>query len=855
MGDVYLALDTRLGRHVALKFLSYEGTADYSMLYRLQQEARTASALNHPNIVTVYEIGELDGEPFIASEFIDGATLRTAMQRKAIDVSGAIDVAIQVASALVAAHSAGVVHRDLKPGNIMVRPDGYVKVIDFGLAKQIRKAAGPLGSDLTTQTGSVMGTVDYMSPEQARGGKVDHRTDIWSLGVVLYEMVAQRRPFGGQTDSHIIVSILDTPLPPLPEDRPVPAGLSHILECALAKEPAQRYASASEMLRDLQQISPGSRSGSAIGIGAFDRGSPVLARRIFAIAGGVLVCIALLLAWRWARRGPEWFQIGSVRQLTFNERTLVATISPDGNYLAFVVGEAGGEQTLFLKQIDSSTEEVKIPARRIDYVGLTFSLDSKYLYETEKDESMTGRLYAIPILGSRPSVPLVEDIDGPVSFSPNADQFAFVRFRHIQHAGKEETTTAIFISSADGFEKRQLISLSEPTYECIAWSARGDHIAAILFPNLPGRSGSPTLDLIDRKGHETRKPLPDWRVVGRPFWTPDSKTLILPAANRAQADNQLQLRQVAVDSGLVHDITVGLTGYKAASLARNGAEIAATKLESSASVWVSRPDDFTRGRTFFAEADLRPSLAWSDQNHLVVNSQRSGYPNLWLLDMRAQGGSSLTNEPFAQQDAAASPGGKSIVFASNRSGEFKIWRFDKDRAALNQLTFGKNYDEAPALSPDGKWIVYTSWTGNFPHLRKVASTGGDSMQVSSYPARDAQISPDGNWIACYMQDSPSGYWRVVIIPVDGSGTPRPVPGAHSPLRWSPNGKALTSVITDKGVSNIWSVPLDGSQARQLTHFDEALIQNLAWSPDGTQIACLRMRLGADVELFTRQKSR
>ncbi len=860
MGHVYLALDTRLGRHVALKFLAHEVMGDYSMLYRLQQEARTASALNHPNIVTVYAIGELEGEPFMASEFIEGATLRVAMERNAIDVPTAIDVASQVASALVAAHSADVVHRDLKPGNIMLRPDGYVKVIDFGLAKQVQKTGLPGVEDyFATQPGSVLGTVSYMSPEQAQGEAVDHRTDIWSLGVVLYEMVAHRRPFDGQTDSHVIVSILDGRLPPLPDPKAVPAGLVHILECALAKDPRKRYARVSEMLADLQQIHQGSRTGSSIRLAALAR-SRRSGRRAVALAAGALGVIALAgAAWWWTNRAPDWFQIGSVRQLTFNGRTRLASISPDGNYLAFAVGEAEGEQALYLKQVDSSTEEIKIPARRIDYVGLTFSPDSRYLFETEKDEAKLGKLYAIPLLGTRPSAPVIEDIDGPVSFSPDADRFAFVRFGQVRRGGRDQTQSQIIIASRKRGESHKLLSVIDSLiYECIAWSPKGDRLAAIQINNSPGGPGGTNrLDLIDLDGRQSQRALPDWRFVGKPSWGPDAKSLILTAASPIQARSQLQIRQLALTSGQTHDITVGLAGYKAASMTRDGSEMAAIKLEAKATVWISAANNYATGRTFPAEAEERPSLAWSDPDHLILNSQRSGYPNLWLLDLRNQAGSSLTDEPYGQQGAAALPDGRSVIFASNRRGQSKIWRFDRANSSHVQLTFGPDYDESPAVSADGKWVVYTSWTGNIQHLRKVSSAGGDSAQIGSYIARDPQISPDGKWIACYAQDRATSAWRVAVVPFDGSGAARPVPNASLPLRWSSEGKALTSVITDRnGVSNIWSVSLDGSAPpKQLTHFDDELIPVFAWSPNGDRIACLRMRLGADVALFSKAESR
>ena len=349
----------------------------------------------------------------------------------------------------------------------MLRPDGYVKVIDFGLAKQVKApAAGRLGGEFLTLPGSVIGTVDYMSPEQARGDRVDLRTDIWSLGVVLYEMVAQRRPFDGQTDSHVIVSILDGPLPPLPNADSLPAGLPKILERALAKDPAKRYASASDLLCDLQQVNPVSRTGSGVRLAAFERRQSLSRTKISAIAAAACFLLLAGVGWWWLRREPDWFQIGSVRQLTFNGRTSLATISPDGNYLAFVVGESGGEQALYLKQIDSSAEEVRIPARQIDYVGLTFSPDSKFVYETEKDASLMGRLYALPILGVRPRVPILEDVDGPVSFSSKGDEFAFVRFTGSERGSPDPAASAIFIAARNTSspKARKLVSSGSSTF-------------------------------------------------------------------------------------------------------------------------------------------------------------------------------------------------------------------------------------------------------------------------------------------------------------------------------------------------------------------------------------------------------
>ena len=260
MGEVYLAADTRLGREVALKLLPDEFASDAERVKRFEREARIASALNHPNILTIYEIGR-DGETiFIATEFVKGLTLRQRLADGPIDPAEAVDVAAQMASALEAAHSAGIVHRDIKPENVMLRPDGYVKVLDFGLAKPVEVALArsgyssmPTRDSYETAPGALIGTFRYMSPEQARGQSLDHRSDLWSLGAVFYEMLAGAPPFGGETPSDIIAAILTREPPPLRE-LTEPELQNVVWTRALAKDLDRRYQSAQELMRDLQEI-------------------------------------------------------------------------------------------------------------------------------------------------------------------------------------------------------------------------------------------------------------------------------------------------------------------------------------------------------------------------------------------------------------------------------------------------------------------------------------------------------------------------------------------------------------------------------------------------------------------------
>src|SRR5882762_4530783 len=263
MGEVYLAEDTKLGRRVALKILGEEYTTNRDRLNRFEQEASAASALNHPNILTIHEVGSDDGKHFIATEYIDGTTLRRKVSGPPMDVAEILDIAVQVASALEEAHAAGIIHRDIKPDNIMIRRNGYVKVLDFGLAKLTENSTDKTPSDgeaatrvmVQTDAGVVMGTAHYMSPEQARGKPVDARTDIWSLGVVMYELIAGRTPFEGETSTDVIVAITQKEPPPIARFAPsVPPEFDWIVTKALRKDRDERYQTIKELLTDLRRL-------------------------------------------------------------------------------------------------------------------------------------------------------------------------------------------------------------------------------------------------------------------------------------------------------------------------------------------------------------------------------------------------------------------------------------------------------------------------------------------------------------------------------------------------------------------------------------------------------------------------
>jgi serine/threonine protein kinase/tetratricopeptide (TPR) repeat protein len=308
MGEVYLAVDTRLDRTVALKILPADVASDHQRVRRFLQEAKAASALNHPHIITIHEVGEADSTYFIATEFIDGLTLRESMKSTPFRIEKIIDIAIQVVSALTAAHEVNIIHRDIKPENIMLRRDGYVKILDFGLAKLTeQRATDTEGSTLVnTAAGVVLGTTSYMSPEQARGLEVDARSDIWSLGVVLYEMVTGRMPFEGATMSDVIAAVLDHEPAPLARYSPeVPPGLERIIRKALAKDTDERYQTTKDLLIDLKSLKQElehERAGS-VSLPVKPIGASSASRRLI-LAAGILVLAAGIMVYLF--RGRIW---------------------------------------------------------------------------------------------------------------------------------------------------------------------------------------------------------------------------------------------------------------------------------------------------------------------------------------------------------------------------------------------------------------------------------------------------------------------------------------------------------------------------------------------------------------------
>ena len=522
MGEVYLAEDIRLKRKVALKLLPAHFTVNPDRVRRFEREARAASALNHPNIVTIYQIGQSVATHFIATEFVDGKTLRQLINEKPLKLGEIFNVAIQVADALSGAHAAGIVHRDIKPENIMIHRQGYAKVLDFGLAKLNEDEA--TSSDLERPTllqsnpGLVMGTVQYMSPEQARGKKVDARADVWSLGVVLYELLAGRVPFEGETPSHVMVSLMEDEPPPLKRYAHVPGELNRIVIKTLCKNQRDRYQTAKQLGRDLRvlkenlqldqrlrhwlkevpseslastaqapELLPAVAAAETVTMLAahtttsaeyqakhFWKWKTAAAATVFA----VLVGIAGFVVYRNIRRAQSGqapaavFGMEDLVKVTNAGRVRDSAISADGKYIAYV-GQEKGKAGIHLRDVASSNEWPMVPATQDEYYGLTFSPDGAFLYYTVKPPNNSiAALYRVGVSRGVPAK-LIVDVDGPVSFSPDGRQLVFVR-------GSTSGERALIVANTDGTDEHKIASrtgFGAFSFGGPAWSPDGKTIA------------------------------------------------------------------------------------------------------------------------------------------------------------------------------------------------------------------------------------------------------------------------------------------------------------------------------------------------------------------------------------------
>jgi len=850
MGVVYRAVDTKLNRPVAIKFLSAD-LGDAAARRRFQREAQMASSLNHPHILTIHDIGEYEGRQYLVTEFVDGGTLKDWARAQKRNWKEVVELLSGVADALAAAHSVGILHRDIKPANILVAKNGYAKLADFGLAKLIENIgtdAAPTLTDAQTRSGMILGTVAYMSPEQASGNSVDIRSDIFSFGVVLYELLARRRPFDGKTDLEVMQSIIHQPAKSLSEVCPdLPVGLRMAVDKALDKDPAERYQTARDLVVDLRRVL---RQQPEASVPAHST-SEKRGQRVWQ---AIIVMALLLTAGIVARSivsspdSPAENPLANARFTRFtdfegSERD--AAISPDGKFVAFRA-DRDGRFDVWLSQVGTGRflnltkdKEEEILSPPVQSVGFSPDSSEIWLAGSVPDKK---HLRLMPLMGGTQRNFLVEHAVN-VGWSPDGARVAY-------HTG--DSGDPVFVADRTGANAQQIFALGPGGHNHFpTWSPDGRWIYFV--------SGFyPEMDLwrIAAKGG-TAERLTKHNSDVKYIAPIDNRTILYVAPD--QDGSGPWLWALDVQQRTTRRISSGLERYTSISASADGRRLVASVANPSASLWTVPILD-----RLAEERDIKPFQvptvrAWGPRfgaNALFYLSSSGAGDGLW----RYQNGETLEIWKGADgpllAPAVVSRDGRRIAVVLRRQGKQLLYVMSSDGADLQLLTDAIDVRGAASWSPEGDWIVTGGVRANEEGLFKIPLQGKTPIRLVAGIAMNPAWSPDGSLII-YNGPAVAAEAPLLAVHPDGSAVELPSIArirrsarALTQHQFLPGGKSLVYMQGPNPWQDFWLLDLVRKTTKPLTHFSSGPeMRSFDLTPDGKEIVFDRLRENSDLVLI------
>jgi len=762
MGVVYEAIDCHLDRHIALKILPPEKVANPARKLRFIQEAKAASALNHPNIITIYDISAADGVDYIAMELVPGRTLEDLLAKRRLKIPETLKYAVQIADALAAAHAAGIVHRDLKPANVMVTESGLVKVLDFGLAKltdesEVSESDATRTEHAVTEDGTVVGSAAYMSPEQAEGRKVDARSDIFSFGLVLYEMLSGKRAFRAETRMATMAAVLNKEPSPLGEIAPgLPRELERIVARCLRKDLARRSQSMAEIKIALEELKEETESGASASVAAAAR-KPARRWAWWALGGAAAALGAALFFFlpREAR-----FPMRETPLTSFNGYQGQPTLSPDGSQFAFVwVGQENGPPQLYVSLVGRGTPLKLTNTPGAAALTPAWSPDGQTIaFLRHTIGKNTVDLVAIPALGG-PERRIDEAVFSP-AWSPDG-KWLYVS------ASSSPQTRAVFVEPSGGGDKRRLTEPPSGTFGDLSPSASPDGRHLVFVRAFADYNSD--LFVADLRDGNTvgvpRRLTNDHLTKLSAVWTADGEEILYIAG---EPTSSLAMYRVRASGGQPARVE-GIGDYATAlAIAPKGHRLVYSRAFRDYNIWrmplpgarsgpgssAGAPGKFLSSTRYETSPTYSP-----DGKRIAFSSNRGGVRQIWVADADGSNPVALTN--FTEGVAGSpkwSPDGQTIVFDARPEGLADIYSIRADGGTPKRLTDHPAEDHVPCYSADGRWIYFASTRSGGRQLYRMPANGGDAVQITHKGALVSMASPDGQWI--YYSTAAGAIWKV-----------------------------------------------------------------------------------------------